>query len=109
MKPDIVAVGEEIVTAAQDSFPSGQSWDPSGFIDSAGTKFFDSADGRRAAVLKAARPGLTVAQYRSLLNQQRRPRDIGPGSAGDRSAGRGRRAETSRPPSAEQWPHILPP
>ena len=79
MKPDIVAVGEEIVTAAQDSFPSGQSWDPSGFIDSAGTSFSTPLTAGAAAVLKAARPGLTVAQYRSLLINSAGPATSGPG------------------------------
>ena len=79
MKPDIVAVGEEIVTAAQDSFPSGQSWDPSGFIDTAGTSFSTPLTAGAAAVLKAARPGLTVAQYRSLLINSAGPATSGPG------------------------------
>ena len=79
MKPDIVAVGEEIVTAAQNSFPSGESYDPSGFIDTAGTSFSAPLAAGAAAVLKAARPGLTVAQYRSLLIDSAGPATSGPG------------------------------
>ena len=79
MKPDIVAVGEEIVTAAQDSFPGGESYDPSGFIDTAGTSFSTPLTAGAAAVLKAARPGLTVAQYRSLLINSAGPATSGPG------------------------------
>lgn len=79
MKPDIVAVGEEIVTAAQDSFPSGESYDPSGFIDTAGTSFATPLTAGAAAVLKAARPGLTVAQYRSLLINSAGPATSAPG------------------------------
>src|SRR5450432_660933 len=67
MKPDLVAVGEEIVTGAQNSFSSGESYSPSGFIVTAGTSFSAPLAAGAAAVLKAARPGLTVQQYRSLL------------------------------------------
>jgi len=67
MKPDLVAVGEEIVTGAQNSFSSGESYSPTGFIDTAGTSFSAPLAAGAAALLKAARPGLTVQQYRSLL------------------------------------------
>ena len=67
LKPDLAAVGEEIVTGAQNSYPSGQSYSASGFIDTAGTSFSTPLVAGAAAVLKAARPGLTVPQYRSLL------------------------------------------
>jgi len=79
MKPDLVAVGEEIVTAAQNSFPSGESYDPSGFIDTAGTSFSTPLAAGAAAVLKAALPGLTVAEYRSLLINSAGPATSGPG------------------------------
>jgi hypothetical protein len=67
LKPDLAAVGEEIVTGAQNSYTSGQSYSPSGFIDTNGTSFSTPLVAGAAAVLKAARPGLTVQQYRSLL------------------------------------------
>jgi subtilisin family serine protease len=67
LKPDLVAVGQDIVTAAQTSFPSGAEYDPSGFMDLAGTSYSAPLTAGAAAILKAARPGLTVAQYRSLL------------------------------------------
>src|ERR1035437_10315203 len=67
LKPDLVAVGDEIVTGAQNSYTSGQSNSASGFIDTAGTSFSTPLVAGAAAVLKAARPGLTVQQYRSLL------------------------------------------
>jgi minor extracellular serine protease Vpr len=67
MKPDLVAVGDQIVTGAQNSFPNGESYSPSGFINTAGTSFSAPLAAGAAAVLKAARPGLTVQQYRSLL------------------------------------------
>jgi len=57
MKPDIVAVGEEIVTAAQNSFPSGECYDAIGlFIDNGGEPDFSTPLAAGAvAVLKAAR------------------------------------------------------
>jgi minor extracellular serine protease Vpr len=67
LKPDLVAVGQEIVTAAQKTYPDGESYDPSGYIDTAGTSFSSPLVAGAAAVLKAAHPGLTVPQYRSLL------------------------------------------
>jgi subtilisin family serine protease len=67
LKPDLVAVGEEIVTGAQNSYSSGESYSASGFIDTNGTSFSTPLVAGAAAVLKAARPGLTVQQYRSLL------------------------------------------
>jgi subtilisin family serine protease len=67
LKPDMVAVGEEIVTGAQNSNSSGESYSASGFIDTAGTSFSSPLAAGAAAVLKGARPGLTVQQYRSLL------------------------------------------
>ncbi|MGA2269670.1 MAG: S8 family serine peptidase [Bryobacteraceae bacterium] len=79
MKPDIVAVGEEIVTATQDSFSSGESYNPSGFIDTGGTSFSTPLTAGAAAVLKAARPGLTMQQYRSLLINSAGPATSGPG------------------------------
>ena len=67
LKPDMVAVGEAIVTGAQDTYPSGESYSASGFIDTAGTSFSTPLAAGSAAVLKGARPGLTGQQYRSLL------------------------------------------
>jgi subtilisin family serine protease len=81
MKPDLVAVGEEIVTGAQNSFSNGESYSPSGFIDTAGTSFSAPLAAGAAAVLKAARPGLTMQQYRSLLINGAGPATSGPGVA----------------------------
>jgi minor extracellular serine protease Vpr len=67
LKPDLVAVGDNIVTAAQNTYSDGGSYDPSGFIDTGGTSFSSPLVAGSAAVLKAARPGLTMQQYRSLL------------------------------------------
>ncbi|MCX6628876.1 MAG: S8 family serine peptidase [Candidatus Solibacter sp.] len=79
LKPDLAAVGEEIVTGAQNSYSSGESYSPSGFIDTAGTSFSTPLVAGAAAVLKGARPGLTVQQYRSLLVNGAAPATAGEG------------------------------
>lgn len=67
LKPDLVAVGEEIVTAAQRNYSDGELYSADGFLDLAGTSFSAPLTAGAAAVLKGARPGLTGPQYRSLL------------------------------------------
>ena len=67
LKPDLAAVGEEIVTGAQSVNSGGESYSASGFIDTAGTSFSAPLAAGAAAVLKGARPGLGTQQYRSLL------------------------------------------
>ncbi|HTS28389.1 MAG TPA: S8 family serine peptidase [Bryobacteraceae bacterium] len=67
LKPDLVAVGQDLITAGQSSFPAGELFDPSGFVDAAGTSFSAPLTAGAAAIVKSARPGLTPAQYRSLL------------------------------------------
>jgi minor extracellular serine protease Vpr len=57
IKPDIVAVGTSVYTAS----PGGQ------YVAESGTSFSAPMVSGAAAVLKAARPGLTSEQYRSLL------------------------------------------
>jgi minor extracellular serine protease Vpr len=81
LKPDLAAVGEEIVTGAQNSYSSGESYSASGFIDTAGTSFSTPLVAGAAAVLKGARPGLTVQQYRSLLINSAGPATAGAGVA----------------------------
>ena len=43
LKPDLAAVGEEIVTGAQNTYSGGESYSPSGFIDTNGTRFLLAA------------------------------------------------------------------
>ena len=61
IKPDLVAVGTSVYTAQPLSLGN------SGFTVEAGTSFSSPLLAGSAAVLKAALPNLTVAQYRSLL------------------------------------------
>ncbi|MCC6857242.1 MAG: S8 family serine peptidase [Bryobacterales bacterium] len=67
IKPDLVAAGTSIYTATEAVESRGRLYDPSGFNQVQGTSFSAPIVAGAAAVLKAARPGLTAAQYRSLL------------------------------------------
>ena len=60
IKPDILAVGDIISTAQPVSMNGG-------FVVESGTSFSSPMLAGAAALLKAARPGLTAQQYRSLL------------------------------------------
>ncbi|MBI2685114.1 MAG: S8 family serine peptidase [Acidobacteria bacterium] len=67
IRPDLLAIGEEILTAAQSSNKNGEVYSASGFAVVDGTSFSSPLVAGGYAVLKAGRPGLTPAQYRSLL------------------------------------------
>lgn len=73
LKPDLVAVGEELITATQRNYSAGDWYDPSGFVNAAGTSFSAPLAAGAVAVLKSARPGLTSADYRSLLTHSTFP------------------------------------
>jgi subtilisin family serine protease len=67
VKPDLVAAGVNISTATQSLDPNGDMYSAAGFAIVDGTSFASPLVAGAAAVLKSARPGLTLAQYRSLL------------------------------------------
>jgi len=67
MKPDLVAVGESFYTATQSYDPSGDMYSATGFTLVDGTSFSAPVAAGALALLTSARPGLSVAQYRSLL------------------------------------------
>jgi hypothetical protein len=67
IKPDLTAVGENFYTAAETVDSAGDLYNPSGYIITQGTSFAAPLIAGAAALLKAARPGLTADQYRSLL------------------------------------------
>ena len=91
IKPDLVAVGANMYTAAQKLDPDGDLYDPSGYGVFDGTSFSTPLVSGAVALVKAARPGLTAAQYRSLvinnagsnilLRRERRPRRSRPAPA----------------------------
>jgi minor extracellular serine protease Vpr len=81
IKPDLVAVGTNIYTAAQSFDPKGDLYAPGGYGVFDGTSFSSPLVAGAAALIKAARPGLTAAQYRSLLIDNAAAISYTPGSA----------------------------
>lgn len=68
LKPDMSAIGDNFYTAVSGFMP-----DSTGYTITQGTSFAAPVVAGAAALLKAARPGLTAATYRSLLiNSSRR-------------------------------------
>jgi minor extracellular serine protease Vpr len=67
IKPDLVATGSDFFTATEKSVQDGELYDPSGYTIVDGTSFAVPLVAGAAAMIKGARPGLTAAQYRSLL------------------------------------------
>ncbi|MBM3762052.1 MAG: hypothetical protein FJW36_17615 [Acidobacteria bacterium] len=67
IKPDVLASGATVLTAAQSNFPAGDVYSSTGYTVINGTSFSSPIAAGMAAVLKAARPGLKPADYRSLL------------------------------------------
>jgi minor extracellular serine protease Vpr len=68
IKPDLVAVGEDLFTATETINSGGDFYDPSGSLYPAnGTSGATPLVSGAAALIKAARPGLTALQYRSLI------------------------------------------
>ena len=67
IKPDLVAVGQHVYTAAETFDPNGEVYSATGYAFVDGTSYSSPIVAGSAALIKAARPGLTVAQYRSLL------------------------------------------
>jgi subtilisin family serine protease len=67
IRPDLVAVGEELMTAAQTKNQNGELYSPAGYRLGYGTSFAAALVTGGYAVLKAGRPGLAMGEYRSLL------------------------------------------
>ena len=61
IKPDLLAVGSSVYTASARSLGTG------GYLTASGTSLSAPMVAGAVALLKAARPGLTARQYRSLL------------------------------------------
>ncbi len=80
IKPDLVAVGNNFYTAAETLDSAGDLYNPTGYIISQGTSFSAPLVAGAAAVVEAARPGLTVDQYRSLLTNSADVAYAAPGS-----------------------------
>src|SRR5260221_673143 len=67
IKPDLVAVGTDFYTATESTVTTGELYGSTAYVITDGTSFSAPLVAGAAALLKAARPGLTAAQYRSLL------------------------------------------
>lgn len=67
ISPDLVAVGQNFYTAAQSANRNGDVYGADGYVTVQGTSFSSPLVAGAAAMVIAARPGLTVPQYRSLL------------------------------------------
>jgi hypothetical protein len=77
IKPDLVATGMFLYTATQKTNPFSPLYGPTGYIKEAdGTSFSAPLVAGAAALLKSARPGLTAAQYRSLLVNSASPMEF---------------------------------
>ncbi len=67
IRPDISAVGQDVYLPTQSKFPVGEIYAANGYTTLDGTSLSAPITAGAAAVLKSLRPGLTAAQYRSLL------------------------------------------
>jgi minor extracellular serine protease Vpr len=67
IKPDLLAVGSDLYVATQKLDNWGAMYNESGYKVVQGTSFSSPLVAGAAALLKSARPGLSVHQYRSLL------------------------------------------
>ncbi|MFN0103543.1 MAG: S8 family serine peptidase [Bryobacteraceae bacterium] len=91
VRPDLLAVGEDILTAAQKTNRNGELYGESGFTLTNGTSFSSPLVAGAYAVLKAGRPGLRAGQYGSLLVNTAQPfpaAESRPASVQDGGSGR---------------------
>lgn len=80
IKPDLIAVGTDVSTAAQHKYPDSDEYVQSGYTVINGTSFSSPAVAGAMALLKASRPGLASSQYRSLLVNSASPLILPDGS-----------------------------
>lgn len=67
IKPEVTAVGQGVYTAAGTADNTSRSYNASGYLLTNGTSFSSPIVAGAVATLRGARPGLTAAQYRSLI------------------------------------------
>ncbi|MBM3726951.1 MAG: hypothetical protein FJW40_16200 [Acidobacteria bacterium] len=83
VKPDLSAVGQDLLTATQSNTPGGELYDPAGYHVIDGTSFSAPIVAGAAAVVKADRPRLRPEQVKSLLvNTARTVDTLGPQRVG---------------------------
>ncbi len=73
IKPDLVAVGEFVYSAAQSSNPQGAIFNPTGFTVSSGTSYSSPMVAGAAAALKQLFPQLAVLDIKSALTSTASP------------------------------------
>ncbi len=81
IKPDLVAVGTDVYTAAETTDSQGEVYSANGYAIVQGTSLSSPIVAGAAALLKAARPGLRAAEYRSLLINSAAPAFLAPGTS----------------------------
>lgn len=90
IKPDLVATGASVYTAAQTRFPGQSLYSETGYITTQGTSFSAPVVAGAAAALMGARPWLDASEYRSMLVHSAEPLRLPDGKAvGVMSAGAG--------------------
>jgi hypothetical protein len=67
LKPDLVAVGEDVYSATQSIFTGSDMWDASHFVVSQGTSFSTAMVSGAAAAIKQLYPGFSPAAIKSAL------------------------------------------
>ena len=67
IKPELVAVGTDLYTAAQRYDPNGELYDPAGYTATQGTSFSVAMAAGAAAMVKQRNPRLTAAQLKSAV------------------------------------------
>lgn len=67
IKPELIAVGQDLFTAAQKYDPNGELYDPSGFTRAEGTSFSTPMVAGAAALVKQRNRTWTPAQIKSAL------------------------------------------
>ncbi|MDP2997374.1 MAG: S8 family serine peptidase [Bryobacterales bacterium] len=80
LKPELVAVGTDVYMATQRYDPSGEMFDPSGYIAAQGTSFSAPMAAGVAALAKQKNPGFTAAQLKSAVVNSA-TQDVAEGSA----------------------------
>jgi uncharacterized protein (TIGR03437 family) len=91
IKPDLVAPGVSIYSAAQRNYPAGEGYDASGFLMANGTSFSAPMVAGAAALVKKAFPAFTPSQIKSALmhTAARNTSPASEGVAGVLAAGNG--------------------
>ena len=90
IKPDLVATGDFLYTVTQSVNPTSFLYDATGYNPhAAGTSFSAPLVTGAVALVKAARPGLTADQYRSLIVNSATPLTTGGSTVSVQSAGAG--------------------